>query len=358
MNSKKHTKKDRFTVRNCGDWQQLPNDLGGSLVSNESLVKEFVRAMDSTAGTPDKYAQLLYEFAEWLAETTGMCLIEARRGDIQRFIHSYLKGDDRAERDGLRDVPCGWKGALSPSSRKAYLAAIRELWRYSARMEYTDRDPTLGLATPKIEHAPGLTISSDQIRRFLDAPGNERDRVQAYLLVFTAARSSALRWLLWSDVDFTTQEISLRSKGGKTTQIPMHPELYGALRRWQQAQRKKAETNPTLALALEDPETAYLLLTWRGLPLSHSTIAKQVKWRAVRCGVTPHGKTAKVGKENKSKLHPHALRRSWATIQLNAGARLEDIADMLQHKSIETTRTHYAFTSNDRRRKIATSFNV
>lgn len=355
--------RDPFNVRNVGDWQQLPNDCAGALISNESLVRDFVRGSETIgSATQEKYAQHLYEFAEWLAEERGVALLEARRPDVKRFM-TYLKGSDRMGRDARRPSPCGWKGALSPSTRKSFLAAIRELWRYCNQMEYTEVDPTLGIETPKIEHVPGLTLTREEIRRFLDAPGSERDRVQAYLLVYTAARSSAIRFLRWEDVDLAADEIRVRSKGGKTTAIPMHPQLRAALLRWREAQRREAECRAAdgetdLAAALGDPDSAFVLLTRAGRPLAHSTIAKQVKWRAARAGLVRHGAKALVGSENKSKLHPHALRRSWASIALNAGAALEDIADMLQHASIDTTRKHYAFTSSARKRRIAHSFNV
>jgi integrase/recombinase XerD len=355
--------RDPFKVRNIGDWQQLPNDCAGAQISNESLVRDFVRGSETIgSATQEKYAQHLYEFAEWLAEERGVSLLKARRPDVKRFM-TYLKGSARMERDAQRPSPCGWKGALAPSTRKSFLAAIRELWRYCNQMEYTELDPTMGIETPKVEHVPGLTLTREEIRRFLDAPGSERDRVQAYLLVYTAARSSAIRFLRWEDVDFGTEEIRVRSKGGKTTAIPMHPQLKAALLRWRGAQRREAEVRAAdgktgMADALEDPDTAYVLLTRTGLPLAHSTVAKQVKWRAARAGLVRHGAKALVGGENKSKLHPHALRRSWASIALNAGAALEDIADMLQHASIDTTRKHYAFTSSERKRRIAHSFNV
>jgi integrase len=49
-------------------------------------------------------------------------------------------------------------------------------------------------------------------------------------------------------------------------------------------------------------------------------------------------------------VSPHALRRSFATILLDQGHPIDAIADVLGHASIDTTRQHYAFASNARRR--------
>ena len=51
------------------------------------------------------------------------------------------------------------------------------------------------------------------------------------------------------------------------------------------------------------------------------------------------------GKENTSRVSPHALRRTAATLLREKGTELADIADLLNHKDLNTTREHYAFTS-------------
>lgn len=207
-------------------------------------------------------------------------------------------------------------------------------------------------------HNRGLVITREQLRRLLDAPGRARDRVQTYLLVFTAARMSEIQHLRWRDVDFDRREIGSRGKFGKTNVIPMHEQLYAALRRWQVEQRRESEQHPQLAAALADPERAYVLLTDAGKKLAHSTISKQLKWRAARVGLLAHADASSVGDENKSRISPHVLRRTFATLALNDGTPLEAIAEMLNHASIDTTRKHYAFTSSEKKRQTVAAFNV
>jgi integrase len=344
---------------NLDTWKTLTSTTDdGAALTNEKLIGEFIALGEQDALTLAKYEKHLGEFAEWLAPE-GRGLLDAQRRDVLRFL-AYLRTDGRVQLDGARPEPRGWRGNLSASTRKGYLAALREFWRHCARMDYTDRDPTSGVPCPKVEHRPGLTLTRDELRRFLDAPGRPRCRVIAYLYAFTAARSSQVRRLRWEDVDFERKEISFHTRSkSKFNVVPLHPELDAALRRWKAQQEHAARRNERLAAALADPETAFVLLTYNGKPLAHSTPAKQLKWRAARVGVKPHRLAAVVGRENTSRVHPHALRRTWATRMLNEfNASLEDIADVLNHSSTDTTRKHYAFTSNERKRKTVASFAV
>ena len=337
-------------------WQEIINETKDGAVSNRALIEEFLADSDIGPKTVEKYRAHLSEFAEWLDKP----LLKTDRRQVKRFL-AYLKTDEREARDRARPVTAqkGWRGGLSPSTRKGYLGAIRELFRYCADMYDLDHDPTFAIAAPKIQHSPGLTIRADEVRKFLDAPGRERDRVQAYLLVFTAARSGEIRGLRWDDIDFRNDEINFLTKFAKHNAVPIHPELKVALMRWKKAQGRAAETNPMIAAALSDPDRAFVLLTTNGKPLAHSTVAKQVKWRAARVGLRLHTGSTTVGLENKSKLHPHVLRRSWATLMLNSGkATLDEIAEMLNHSSTETTKTHYAFAASSRKRRTASAFNV
>lgn len=54
-----------------------------------------------------------------------------------------------------------------------------------------------------------------------------------------------------------------------------------------------------------------------------------------------------------SKITPHTLRRTRATLLLRDGGSLEDISVFLGHANIETTRKHYAFLSEDQKKKVS-----
>jgi integrase len=330
--------------------------------SDSLLIGEFYGWFDRASTTRRKYGRCIAEFADYLHANGVASLLFANRRAVVRFLmwlnggteiktlyDSTLKNEER----------CSPRRPLSPSSRKGYLSALRAFYYYCLEMEYVEIDPTARIRSPKVPPpTKGLTLEAEQLRLFLDAHGSERDRAQAYLFVFTAARAGELRTLRWRDVDWHNRELIFRGKRGKTNVVPMHDELAGALRRWQVAQGRQAETNQLLANALTWDETAFVLLTRTGNQVTVGTLCKQVKWRAGRCGLLLHSPAETVYHENKSHLHPHAIRRSWATLQRRRGVPLEDIADVLAHASTDTTRKHYAFPSDETKRRTLKSFSL
>lgn len=330
-----------------------------AMFSDANLIAEFFAEPGRARTTRHKYKQCVKEFSDYLVRSQVFPgLVRARRPDVLRFME-WLSGEADAAplivpgKPKLGIHPP--REPLSGSTRKGYLSALRAFYYFCLDQHYIDYDPTAGIRSPHVEHTPGMTLQAEELQEFLDAPGSERDRIQAYLFVFTAQRAGALRDLRWRDVDFEGRQLTFRGKRAKTNVLPMHDELLGALSRWQRVIRDAAERNPLIAGALYDDETAFVLLTRAGRRVTVQTLGKQVKWRAARCGLRPHT-SGNVSYENKSKVHPHAFRRSWATLQRGRGVPLEDIADVLSHASIDTTRKHYAFAPSEAKRKAVKSF--
>jgi len=133
------------------------------------------------------------------------------------------------------------------------------------------------------------------------------------------------------------------------------------LREYRRWQLKEAERNPAIAEALADEETAFVLLTRTGRPVTGQTVAKMLKWRAVRAGVGVVKTAAKHDAPNgvTSKLSPQALRRAWANLALNDPHNpvpLDVVSQVLHHADIGTTRRHYAQTKPERARKALRDF--
>jgi integrase/recombinase XerD len=332
-----------------GDFRTALDDpLAHVLPTDRELIEEFVALVGGRrTATLHKYRQFLLEFAAWLIPR-GSSLLVARRPDLIRFL-AYLASDARIAQNShgrLIQQPLG------ASSRKGAVCALRLFYRHCNVMEYLDRDPTLGIETPRVTVKRGVTIDAQQLQRLLDADGGERCRVQAFLFVYTLARLGSLAELRWSDIDFVEDVIHFdTAKGDRRYSLPLHARLRRALTIWRRAQLAEARANPAVAGALEHDSTAYVLLTRSGRPVAKSTLAKQLKWRAARAGVLTYAYRPDRAGENKSGIHPHVIRRSVATLLRKQGTSLEDIADLLNHRDINVTRTHYAFTDTPEKRR-------
>jgi site-specific recombinase XerD len=321
-------------------------------VDRESLglIEEFVAQAEVSAVTCHKYRVHLTEYARWLAQVVERPMTEATPGDVRRFM-AYLKGGDRFAAKCHHRV----SGDLSASARKNMLSSIHSFYRFLVAVEVIRVDPSAAVKPPRVTIKPGLHLTAQEVRALLDAPGDPRERIVTFLLVYTGARQNELRWLLWKDVDLQARTITVRGKGDKFRVIDIHPALMVELRRWWLYQDENQYRYAGLREALVDPERAYVLITRHGNPLAKTVIARHVKARAARIGLRPRRGGCKY---DRSEVSPHALRRSFATLLLNDGHHIDAVADVLGHVSIDTTRKHYAFASNARRRATIEAFNV
>lgn len=321
-------------------------------VDRESLglIEEFVAQAEVSAVTLHKYRMHLTEYARWLAQVVERQLIAATPGDVRRYM-AYLKAGDRFAARRHHRI----SNSLSASARKNMLSSIHSFYRYLVAVELIAVDPSAAVRPPRVAIKPGLHLSAEELRALLDAPGDPRERITVFLLVYTGARANELRRLRWRDVDLQKRTITVHGKGDKFRVIDIHPALMVELRRWWLHQDTHQHRYPALRAALADPDCAYVLITRNGNSLARTVIGRHVKARAARIGLRPRQGGCVY---DRSEVSPHALRRSFATLLLNDGHHIDAVADVLGHVSIDTTRKHYAFASDARRRATIEAFNV
>lgn len=321
-------------------------------VDRESLglIEEFIAQAEVGAVTHHKYRVHLQEYARWLARIAKRPITDATPGDVRRYM-AYLKGGDRFAAKCHHRI----SGDLSASARKNMLSSIHSFYRFLVAVEIIAIDPSSAVKPPRVVLKPGLHLSAPEVRALLDAPGDPRERIVTFMLVYTGARQNELRWLLWKDVDMQARTITVRGKGDKFRVIDIHPALMVELRRWWLYQDEHQHRYPLLREACADPQRAYVLITRNGRALGQTVIARHVKARAARVGLRPRQGGCKY---DTREVSPHALRRSFATLLLNDGHHIDAVADVLGHVSIDTTRKHYAFASNARRRATIEAFHV
>lgn len=226
--------------------------------ADEQLVEEFLSMTERHAKTLHKYGRHLVEFRCWLTERAdGKSLLEVNKPDVMRFVADLKNGHRFGETTDGRPLV----GALSPSGRKSVISALRSFYNHCDNLYQLRYDPTHGIKTPKVTVNRGVSLNREEVRGYLDAPGTERDRVQAYLAVFTAARAGSLRDLRWPDVDFDQELLHFNAKFENHYTLPLHPQLRAALLRYRDWVFDEAGRNPHILDALRNPDTAYVLLT-------------------------------------------------------------------------------------------------
>lgn len=238
---------------------------------------------------------------------------------------SHLSGIDRtfasARRVDLRGYLFAAARQRSTATLARHVAAIRTFYRWLLREGVVEASVAEDLQPPRVgRHLPEF-LSQHQAAELVEpgAPLSLRDRALLELLYGAGLRVGEAEALDRDDLDLDEGLVRVRrGKGGKERRVPMGPFAVAALRAW-------------FASRPDDLRPAFL--NQRGARMSQ---------RSMRRVVDEAGKVAGV-----VGLHPHALRHSFATHLLDAGADLRGIQELLGHSSLATTQryTHVSVES-------------
>ncbi len=226
------------------------------------------------------------------------------------------------------------KKGESRASAARKLAAIRTFLRYLRREGVIEHDPGLLVATPKRDQTLPRHLEVDEMARLLETPDSSkalgrRDRAILELLYASGLRLSELVGLDVDDLNLGSRMVRVLGKGRKERLVPFNQSAATAIRAWlpDRSQLWARTHSPGLAArgSAERPEA--LFLNWRGSRLSGRHVHRLVRHYVASC-------SSRVG------ISPHAIRHSFATHLLEAGADLRVIQDLLGHARLSTTQRY------------------
>jgi integrase/recombinase XerC len=160
--------------------------------------------------------------------------------------------------------------------------------------------------------------------RLLEAPPADtsaglRDRAILEVTYSCGLRVSELVGLDWPDIDAALSVIRVRGKGRKERVVPIGQKALDALERY------RAVLAELCGRSLRDAQAVFL--NTRGTRLTSRSVARLVDAYTLSSGLA-------------AKISPHALRHSFATHLLGAGADLRAIQELLGHASLSTTQKY------------------
>lgn len=273
-----------------------------------------------------------------LAENT----LKAYRRDLEQleeFLDGYLGreswtwADAEVDRLALRAF-LGWcaRRGLSKRSIARKLTSARTFFAFLHLEERIPSNPGRTVRAPKIaKRLPGHLTTGDVEIVFDHAEhlaaentlAGTRTLVILELLYGSGLRLSELHGLDRADIDRRTRQMRVTGKGSKERIVPVTESALRALERYE---RRRAE----VAERREDA----LLLNARGGRLSRRSIQQAVR-DCLEMAAGARGLTT------------HALRHSFATHLMEAGADLLAVKELLGHVSLSTTQI-YTHTSKER----------
>jgi len=219
----------------------------------------------------------------------------------------------------------GGEHPLAPRSLSQALSAIRTFHRFLDRRLGTANAALTLVRGPRVKPGAPRPVSEDQARGLLTEAASDED-----LPPWAAARDEAVLTLLYGCGLRISEALSLKradaplseslrilGKGGKTRIAPVLPAVREAVDGYLAAL--------PFALGSDEP----LFRAARGGPLSPRHVQATVQRLRGRLGLP-------------ERATPHALRHSFATHLLGAGADLRSIQELLGHASLSTTQRYTA----------------
>lgn len=214
----------------------------------------------------------------------------------------------------------------STVSRK--LASARSLFDHLRRRGEIAHNPAELLPNPRGESRLPRVLSATEMRTLIERVPTTgaletRDRLMLELAYSCGLRCSELVGLDLDRIDFEAETVRVLGKGGRERVLPVGEYAQQALSLYLDRARP--------ALVGDRTERA-LLLSKSGRRLSPSDVTRRLE-RWVQA--------AAIG----GRVSPHALRHSFATHLLGAGADLRSIQELLGHASLSTTQKYTAVDS-------------
>lgn len=261
----------------------------------------------------------------------------AYRADLSRFLDFWEKefANEPAARtpvsrvDALAiraHVAALHRRRLSNRSLARHLSALRSFFAWTCSRGHRQSNPARGIGAPRTVKSLPRALSLAETGRLLDAAEPsaafpERDRAIFELLYATGLRVSELCGLDLGDLDLSQRLARVLGKGGKERIVPYGEPAAEALREYLPARAALRGRDDA------DPDCDPLFVNHRGGRLTARSVARILKRRLREAGLP-------------EKISPHALRHTFATHLLSAGADLRSIQELLGHASLSTTQKY------------------
>lgn len=297
--------------------------------------------MDTTTSVADA-------LAAWLVHLAGHShasphTIEAYGRDVRQLDEHLSAGLDRAATLGdiasltaksIRSfLAARRRQGVESRSLSRQLSALRSFFRWLEVEEIVTSRAASRVALPKVGHSVPKPLTVARARALVTPGGTEhldwvtaRNMAVLLLLYGSGLRISEALGLTRGDAPSEIRPVlTITGKGRKERRVPILPVTIEAIERYL--------TMVPYPVAADDP----LFVGEKGGPLSPRIIQLEIERLREPLGLP-------------ATATPHALRHSFATHLLSAGADLRQIQELLGHASLSTTQI---YTEVDRDRLLA-----
>lgn len=213
------------------------------------------------------------------------------------------------------------------SSIARRLAALRTFCRWLCREGYLQRNPADLVSSPRLEKKLPKHLSVAEVIALVETPQPStplgiRDRAILELMYGTGMRVGEVVRLNVSHVGLERRWIRVLGKGDKERFVPFGKATERTLRDYLAVRERLFSRKSGV---VNDPGS--LFLNYQGGRLTERSIGRMIEKYAKQSQLLKH-------------VSPHALRHSYATHLLEAGADLRAIQELLGHARLSTTQRY------------------
>lgn len=233
------------------------------------------------------------------------------------------------------------KAGLAPATASRKMSSLRSFFRFLVREGLVRDNPFGGLQQPKARRRLPRVLSQAEVLRLLAAPARLhaqaragentararfghyaalRDAAILELLYSTGMRIAELCGLTDARLDLLSGTALVRGKGKKERFCPIGRPAAKSL-------QEALEARDRWLADLGRPRAQAVFVNPRGGRLTPRSVERTLKKYLVEAGLDPA-------------LTPHAMRHSFATHMLDAGADLRSVQELLGHASLSTTQIY------------------
>ena len=272
----------------------------------------------------------LQEYCDHACDVCGLApaTLTSRRQWIGRFLtHVFPDGGlcfSRLGPKGICDFFAAQCRGYQPGSSQVVASSVRSYLRFRA-LQHADPVEALMAAIPtaarwRLASLP-VYLDQEELTKLMSplgqvGPQRQRDYAIIRCLVDLGLRSCEVAALRLDDIDWKSGTLTVRvGKSHRTDVLPLPAVTGEAIANYLHKARPTTESRAVFVRHRAPLD----------VPVDASVIRSVVRQAAARSGLT-------------GRLHgPHRLRHSAATRMLHGGATLKEIADVLRHRSLDTT---------------------
>jgi site-specific recombinase XerD len=256
------------------------------------------------------YLQPLVRFRGFLS-IKGLRIDQVNRDHIIEFV------------DHLKECKGRTKGeTLAPATINLYLTAVSLYfdWRNS-ELDSRRPNPVRLIKRPRVRNKNPKPVDDVILTKLIDGTNDLRDRAMIFLFLFSGLRLSEVEMLNRNSISLCSHSLpdgssdyygvgKVRGKGGKEREFIVGPIAMLAIRDYLRRSRAGDDLVP-------------LFLSSRKTRLSNRSMEQVLaKW---------------CSRLNLDHIHPHRLRHSYATRNIEAGMSLVTLAKLMGHESVAVT---------------------